>query len=69
MCFSNRFERVDPLGVFFPDLHDFSKTSFPDDFEQFKCFNRQWFILNIDAEYVDEKEYYVSKDITVSRPS
>ena len=39
--FANRLERVDALGVFLADLHDFSKRSFPDHVQQVERVNRQ----------------------------
>lgn len=55
MRFSDGLERVYPLGVLFPHLHDFAKTPFPDYFEEIESFNgerfiSEWFEVNLQVE-------------------
>ena len=41
VSFTDGLERVNTLGVFLADLHDLSKRSFPNHFEQVERVNRQ----------------------------
>ena len=37
--FPDSLERVDPLGIFLPDLHDFTEATLSDDLEQVELFD------------------------------
>ena len=43
---ANGFEGINSLCVFFPDLHDFSKAAFTDDFEKIEGFDSERFVAN-----------------------
>jgi hypothetical protein len=45
MGFTDCFEGVYSLCVLFSYLHYLPETPLPDNLEQFKCFDRQWLIL------------------------
>lgn len=49
----DRLERVDPLRIFLPDLHDFAEAALPNDLEQIELLDGEGFVaggLEVDLE-------------------